>query len=76
MLKLKFQYYGHLMQKTDTSEKTLMLGKMEGRRKRVKDHTGKGFAFNIEKQWKFSPLCPSVGNSPFSNTKQDSSAKP
>ena len=35
MLKRKFQYYGHLMQKTDTSEKTLMLGKIEGRRKRA-----------------------------------------
>ena len=34
MLKLKFQYSGHLMQKTDSLEKTLMLGKIEGRRKR------------------------------------------
>ena len=32
MLKLKFQYFGHLMQKTDSLEKTLMLGKIEGRR--------------------------------------------
>ena len=34
MLKLKLQYFGHLMRKTDTSEKTLMLGKTEGRRRR------------------------------------------
>ena len=34
MLKLKFQYFGHLMQRTDPLEKTLMLGKIEGRRKR------------------------------------------
>ena len=31
MLKLKLQYFGHLMQKTDSLEKTLMLGKIEGR---------------------------------------------
>ena len=34
MLNLKFQYFGHLMQKTDSREKTLMLGKIEGRRRR------------------------------------------
>ena len=34
MLKLKFQYFGHLMQRADTFEKTLMLGKIEGRRRR------------------------------------------
>ena len=34
MLKLKLQYFGHLMQITDSMEKTLMLGKIEGRRKR------------------------------------------
>ena len=34
MLKLKLQYFGHLMQRTDTFEKTLMLGKIEGRRRR------------------------------------------
>ena len=35
MLKLKFQYFGHLMQRADSFEKTLMLGKIEGRRRRV-----------------------------------------
>ena len=34
MLKLKLQYFGHLMQRADSSEKTLMLGKTEGRRRR------------------------------------------
>ena len=34
MLKLKLQYFGHLMQRADSIEKTLMLGKTEGRRKR------------------------------------------
>ena len=34
MLKLKFQYFGHLMQRTDSLEKTLMLGKIEGRKRR------------------------------------------
>ena len=34
MLKLKFQYFGHLMQRTDSLEKTLMLGKIEGERRR------------------------------------------
>ena len=34
MLKLKLQYFGHLMQRTDALEKTLMLGQIEGRRRR------------------------------------------
>ena len=34
MLKLKLQYFGHLMRRTDSLEKTLMLGKVEGRRRR------------------------------------------
>ena len=34
MLKLKFQYFGHLMRRTDSLEKTLMWGKIEGRRRR------------------------------------------
>ena len=33
MLKLKFQYFGHLMRRADSLEKTLMLGKIEGRRR-------------------------------------------
>ena len=34
MLKLKLQYFGHMMQRTESLEKTLMLGKIEGRRRR------------------------------------------
>ena len=34
MLKMRLQYFGHLMQRTDSFEKTLMLGKIEGRRSR------------------------------------------
>ena len=37
MLKLKLQYFGHLMQKADSLEKTLMLEMIEGRRKRGKE---------------------------------------
>ena len=33
MLKLKFQYFGHMMRRTDSFEKTLMMGKIEGRRR-------------------------------------------
>ena len=36
MLKLNLQYFGHLMQRTDSLEKTLMLGKIEGGRRRLK----------------------------------------
>ena len=39
MLKLKFQYFGHLMQRTDSLEKTLMLGKIEDRRRRGQQRT-------------------------------------
>ena len=37
MLKLKLQYFGHLMRRTDSLEKTLMLGKIEGRRRGQQD---------------------------------------
>ena len=40
MLKLKLQYFGHLMQRVDSLEKTLMLGKIEGRRRRGRQRTG------------------------------------
>ena len=36
MLKLKLQYFGHLMRRPDSFEKTLMLGKIEGRRRRMR----------------------------------------
>ena len=37
MLKLKLQYFGHLMQRTESFKKTLMLGKIEGRRRRGRE---------------------------------------
>ena len=40
MLKLKVQYFGHLMQRTDSLEKTLMLAKIEGRRRRERQRIG------------------------------------
>ena len=40
MLKLKLQYFGHLMRRTDSLEKTLMLGKIEGRRRRGRQRMG------------------------------------
>ena len=40
MLKLKLQYFGHLMRRTDTLEKTLMLGKIEGGRRRGRQKIG------------------------------------
>ena len=43
MLKLKLQYFGHLMQRTDSLEKTLMLGKTEGRRRRGHDRGWDGW---------------------------------
>ena len=39
MLKLKLQYFGHLMRRADSFEKTLMLGKIEGRRRRGRQRT-------------------------------------
>ena len=54
MLRLKLQYFGHLMQRADSFEKTLMLGKIEGRRRRGRQdemvgwhhqHSGNGFGW-------------------------------
>ena len=44
MLKLRLQYFGHLMQRADSLEKTLMLGKIEGKRaeERLKKEGGRG----------------------------------
>ena len=56
ILKLKLQYFGHLMQRTESLEKTLMLGKIEGRRreqqrmKRLDDITN-SMEMNLSKLW-------------------------
>ena len=58
MLKLKLQYFGHLMQRTDSLEKTLMLGRIEGGRRRgqqrmrLLDHTTDLMDMNLSKLWK------------------------
>ena len=50
MLKLKLQYFGHLMQRADSFEKTLMLGKIEGKRRRGRQRMRwlDGFTYSID----------------------------
>ena len=48
MLKLKFQYFGHLKRRTDSLEKTLMLGKTEGRRRRGKQDQMVGWHHQLD----------------------------
>ena len=48
MLKLKFQYFGHLMGRADSLEKTLMLGKIEGRRRRMTEDEMAGWHHQLD----------------------------
>ena len=50
ILKLKLQYFGHLMQRADSLEKTLMLGKIEGRKRRGRDRGWDGWMASLT-QW-------------------------
>ena len=51
MLKLKLQYFGHLMQRADSFEKTLMLGKIEGRRRRGRQDEMVGWHHQLNGHW-------------------------
>ena len=51
MLKLKLQYFGHLIRRTDSFEKILMLGKIEGRRRRGQQRMSQAMDMSLSKLW-------------------------
>jgi len=56
MLKQKLQYFGHLMQRADSLEKTLMLGKIEGERRRGQQRAGRLYVITDSTDMNFSKL--------------------
>ena len=60
MLKLKLQYFGHLMWRTDSLEKTLMLGKVEGRRRKGQQRMKQLDGFTNLMEMSLSKLCELV----------------
>ena len=59
MLKLKLQYFGHLIGRTDSSEETLMLGKIEGKRRMIQQRM---VLDGITQQWNEFAQAPGVGD--------------
>ena len=62
MLKLKLQYFGHLMDRADSLEKTLMLGKIKGRRRRGQQRMRCLYAFTSSMEMSLSNLPEMVNN--------------
>ena len=81
MLKLKLQYFGHVMQRTDSMEKTLMLGKIEGRKRRGRERMRWLDGITDSKDMSLSELQQGVGQgglvccSPWGRRKSDTTER-